>query len=522
MTKSAGKFPVADGTRGLSLRTALVSTVATAFIMGLASSADAYYPRRARYFSQGGWYGDFYPHYPRYPQRFRATSRGGGGAQERAEPKKDAGFGDLPKGPLQLIVNISTQKVTLYSNGVRVAQGPVSTGVPGHPTPRGVFSIIEKDRYHHSNIYSGAPMPFMQRITWSGVAIHEGVLPGHPASHGCIRTSHDFAQKLWPITKLGVRFIVTRHDVEPADFEHPKLFAPKQKPADRIAQNESGAVGTFALIKLAQAPAQSQSDAAGLPGGKSDTSESAAEAIEQAKPAEDVKRSQDDTTVEIRDERLNTTGTIEAPQPVSTPSIPTELRKSVDVPAEQTAEVAPAAAAPLAPAADEIAKPAPTVDPAKPMAPWRKSADQPVKRVGQVAVFVSRKEKKIFVRQGMVPMFEMPIAIEAPDTPLGTHVFTALGMTDDGAMRWNVMTIPTDGSILESEGRRRFREPPKIIYSSKPPSTAAQALNRIQFPQEALDRISELLTPGSSLVISDEGLGRETGRGTEFIVLLRE
>jgi hypothetical protein len=123
----------------------------------------------------------------------------------------------------------------------------------------------------------------------------------------------------------------------------------------------------------------------------------------------------------------------------------------------------------------------------------------------------------------MVPMFDMPIVIDEPDTPLGTHVFTALEMINDGAgMRWNVMTIPTDGSILEREGRRRFREPPKIIYASKPPSTATEALNRIQFPQEALDRIGEILIPGSSLVVSDEGLGRETGRGTEFIVLLRE
>ena len=299
---------------------------------------------------------------------------------------------------------------------------------------------------------------------------------------------------------------------------------PKQKPADRIAQNDPDAERTFAGIKLAQAPAQSQTDAAVLPGGKSDTSEGAVEEIETVKSAEEIKRSQDATAVEIHDERLNTTGTIEAPQPVAAPSIPTELRKSVDVPAEQAAEAAPAAAAaPMAPVADDLAKPAPTVDPAKPMVPWRKSADQLVKRTGQVAVFVSRKEKKIFVRQGMTPMFDMPIAIEAPDTPLGTHVFTALGMTDDGAgMRWNLMTIPTDGSILESEGRRRFREPPKIIYSSKPPSTAAQALTRIQFPQEAVERISELLIPGSSLVISDEGLGRETGRGTEFIVLLRE
>jgi hypothetical protein len=520
LTKIIGAFPAADRVGVVSLRTALVSTVAMAFLAGLASSADAY-PRRLRYFSQSGWYGDF------SARRYRAPSRSYS-RHERSEPKKDVGFGDLPKGPLQIAVNISTQKVTLYSNGVRVAQGPVSTGVPGHPTPRGVFSIIEKDRYHHSNIYSGAPMPFMQRITWSGVALHEGVLPGHPASHGCIRTSHDFAQRLWPVTKLGVRFIVSRHEIEPVDFEHPKLFVPKPKPTEPgVAQNgASGARGAFAPTQLAQAPAQSQSDAAVLPTEERKRSESETQIIETIKPVENVERNEDVTARESlhpaprSDERLNATGTIE-PQPAS--PAPAELRKSVDVPAVRAVEAAPGAAETI-PAADELAKPAPTVDPPKPTAPWRmKSAEQPAKRTGQVAVFVSRKEKKIFVRQGMVPMFDVPIVIDDPDQPLGTHVFTALEATDGGVgMRWNLMTVPTDGSILEREGRRRFREPPKIIYSSKPPSSAGQALNRIQFPKEAVDRIGELLIPGSSLVVSDEGLGRETGRGTEFVVLVRE
>jgi hypothetical protein len=160
------------------------------------------------------------------------------------------------------------------------------------------------------------------------------------------------------------------------------------------------------------------------------------------------------------------------------------------------------------------------------MVPRTRGAAQPLKLAGQVAVFVSRKEKKIFVRQGTVPLFDMPIAIDDPDRPLGTHVFTAMTVTDNGTgMRWNLMTIPTDPvAMMQEPSRRRSKEPPKpvVVHGQlKPTSTPAEALDRIQFPKEAVDRISELLTPGSSLVVSDAGLGPETGRGTEFIVLTR-
>ena len=172
-------------------------------------------------------------------------------------------------------------------------------------------------------------------------------------------------------------------------------------------------------------------------------------------------------------------------------------------------------------------KPAPTVDPPKPPAPRTRSADQPPKRKGQVAVFVSRKERKLFVRQGFVPLFKTPIEIENPEQPLGTHVFTAMEITDDGAgMRWNLITVPTDPRHPEPrEGRKRAKrkEPPRPapVLDARAPSTAAEALSRIRMPGEAADRIGELLIPGSSLVVSDEGLGRETGRHTEFIVLTR-
>src|SRR5262249_22736631 len=133
-----------------TLRAALVSGVATAVLAALANPADAA-PRRMRFYDPCYGYGCGYPSYAPSRTARSATSW----KREKAEPKKDPGFGEMPKGPLQLVVSIGSQKVTLFSNGVRVAQGPVSTGVPGHPTPMGVFSIIEKDRYHHSNIYSG-------------------------------------------------------------------------------------------------------------------------------------------------------------------------------------------------------------------------------------------------------------------------------------------------------------------------------------------------------------------------------
>src|SRR5215470_12337256 len=115
---------------------------------------------------------------------------------------------DAPNGPLQIIISIEDQRVSVYDNGALIARSSVSTGIPRHPTPLGVFSVISKERWHRSNLYSGAPMPYMQRITQSGIALHAGVLPGYPASHGCIRLTNDFAIRLWHLTKRGARVII--------------------------------------------------------------------------------------------------------------------------------------------------------------------------------------------------------------------------------------------------------------------------------------------------------------------------
>ncbi|NUJ79910.1 L,D-transpeptidase family protein [Methylocystis sp. FS] len=140
--------------------------------------------------------------------------------------------------PLFLIASIADQQVSIYNHSGLVARSAISTGVAGHPTPKGIFTIIGRERFHRSNIYSSAPMPFMQRITWSGIAMHLGVVPGHPASHGCIRLPAAFAAKIWGMTRIGERVVISPHDVFPAEFEHPLLPAPKMRAS---AETEKGA-----------------------------------------------------------------------------------------------------------------------------------------------------------------------------------------------------------------------------------------------------------------------------------------
>src|SRR6202040_82118 len=139
-------------------------------------------------------------------------------------------FGQIQKGPLQIFISINQQKLHLYSDGVHVADTSIATGVPGLPTPLGVFSVIQKQVFHRSNIYSGAPMPYMQRITWSGVAMHEGESIGHRASHGCIRMPREFAMKLFSVTKVGVRVIIARNELKPVPFADAHLFVHKVMP----------------------------------------------------------------------------------------------------------------------------------------------------------------------------------------------------------------------------------------------------------------------------------------------------
>ena len=377
-------------------------------------------------------------------------------SREKSPAKAKASTDDVAakaKGLLSVVISIDKQRLTLYSDGEPIAHSRVSTGVPGHPTPTGVFSIIQKDRWHRSNIYYNAPMYFMQRITWSGVAMHEGVVPNSPASHGCIRLPGAFARQMWGITRLGVRVIITHGEVTPVAISNERLFTLRREPAEPKAEAQATLPetvgGTFSALELAQLSAAR------------------------------------------RNGQASNTTVVDVSKPLA-PALDA-MAYALETPRETTGpEFKP-------------------VEPPKPLKP------------GPISVFISRKEGKLFVRKGFDPVFDAPVTLEDPNRPLGTHVFTALAVNDDNTtLRWNVVSMPGAASApvkVKKSVKGKRVEPAAAPVA--PASNATEALDRVTIPQDALERISELMSPGASLIISDKGLGGETGKGTDFIVLTR-
>lgn len=130
------------------------------------------------------------------------------------------------RGPMAVVVSLTEQRAYAYRNGVLIAVSTVSTGKPGHETPTGVFTILQKDKNHHSSLYNSAPMPYQQRLTWDGVALHAGGLPGYPESHGCVHLPTEFARRLFEATNMGMTVVVSAMGAQPADVVHPRAITP--------------------------------------------------------------------------------------------------------------------------------------------------------------------------------------------------------------------------------------------------------------------------------------------------------
>jgi lipoprotein-anchoring transpeptidase ErfK/SrfK len=623
-----------------------IAVLTAAGAIGAASQAEA-----ALYY----WDADpgYYRPGPTVPQRRPKVRR----QAKKIEPaaKESA----KPQAPLIIAISIDKQRVKIYDANGFFAEAPVSTGMKGHPTPMGAFSIIQKHKFHHSNIYSGAPMPYMQRITWSGVAMHAGVLPGYPASHGCIRMPMAFAVKMWNWTKMGARVVITPGEMTPAPFSHPLLAthkvvpqptaaneppadAPPATKADKAANEDAtpkSAVSEASLelrstighndgvksatdepsapaplrdqTRTADASSDMRATKASITMSDASSSASRAPAREEASAATksgpqvaadavSVKNS-DASNAEAKSEAATSEAEPAAAKhdevassdekPAETKSAETaatEIKSAASdnagkkpdeaqAPAQASAEVAQAEA----PATGSVKAEAridekktdakadnAKVDALKPDAPKSSEkseagvkavtdtspgavnkdqtrlpdAEKPAaaskpdpatsaapKRTGQIAVLVSRKDSKLYVRQNFSPLFEAPVTIAPSDRPLGTHVFTAqIDKNDANVLHWSVVSLPVPARRAErhdEDDRASRRRKIAGVVEMKPmpvPDSPTEALDRLTIPADVMARIVDALSTGSSIIVSDQGISAgETGEGTDFIVSLR-
>ena len=392
------------------------------------------------------------------------------------------------------IVSIKTQQVTFYDADGWILRAPVSTGIKDRETPAGVFALIEKEKDHHSTMYDDAWMPNMQRITWNGIALHGGPLPGYAASHGCIRMPYGFAERLFDKTRIGMRVIIAPNDPAPVAFSHPALFMPKAEAiAAAPARAETLAREAAEAVKAAEAAKK----AAATTARETALLTASLRKLEQLKKSADAALASADRAL---DKALALAKTDQAKAQAEerqqkAAAKAAELATQLDTAkADAKAKVDAAAAAKDAAKATEARKAAAV-----------KAATEARLALEPVSIYISRATQKLYVRRNTHKRWpdggevfdatiEVPVTIRNPDRPIGTHVFTA--MARDGAgLRWSAVTI--------DEG-----------------DDAKDALDRITIPQDVLDRIAPTAAPRSSIIVSDEPLSKETNYRTEFVAVL--
>ena len=392
--------------------------------------------------------------------------------------------------PIMAIVSIKTQQVTLYDADGWILRAPVSTGVGGRETPAGVFAVIEKDKDHHSSMYDDAWMPNMQRITWNGVALHGGPLPGYAASHGCVRMPFGFAEKLFDKTRIGMRVIISPNDAAPVEFSHPALFMPN---AEAVAAAPARAE-TLAREAVEAAKAAAEAKKAAV------TAAREAKSITASLRKLELRKRSADAELASADKALDAPKTDQAKARAEDRKQKAAAKATEAVTQLDTATADAKSKLDAAAAAKDAAKAADTKK-----ATAAKAANEAKLALDPVSIYISRATQKLYVRRNTHKKWpdggevfdatiEVPVTVRDPDKRIGTHVFTAMARNDAG-LRWTAVTIDNADD-------------------------AKNALDRITIPQDVLDHIGPTALPRSSIVVSDEPLSSETNYRTEFVAVL--
>ena len=470
--------------------------------------------------------------------------------------------------PIMAIVSIKTQRVTFYDADGWIVRAPVSTGTTGRETPAGIFAVVEKDKDHRSTMYDDAWMPNMQRITWNGIALHGGPLPGYPASHGCVRMPYGFAEKMFDKTRVGMRVIVAPNDAAPVDFSHPALFVPKAEAiaaapgkaeplsreaaeAAKAADEAKKAIATTAREAAALTLSvrklellKKNADAALVFADKAlaaaDQAMARAEDMKQkaAAKAADLAAQLDTARADAKSKLDPAAGPTQREAALLTASVQKLewLKKGADAElgfadkAFAAADQAKARAAEQKQkAAAKAAELATQLDNAKADAKSKVAAAAAAKDVAKAAetkkattakaaleaklalepfsIYISRATQKLYVRRNT----HKP----APDgggEVFDTSIEVPVAIRDPGKrIGTHVFT-----AMAKTDGGLRW------TAVSIDGEDAKEALDRVTIPQDVLDRIAPTALPRSSIVISDEPLSSETNYRTEFVVVLKD
>jgi hypothetical protein len=461
--------------------------------------------------------------------------------------------------PIMAIVSIKSQNVTFYDADGWIWKAPVSTGVKGRETPAGVFALLQKNIDHRSNLYDDAHMPHMQRLTWNGIAMHGGPLPGYAASHGCVRMPYDFASRLFDKTRIGMRVIISPDDAPPVEFTHAALLVPNAEAvaaapvrAETLAREAAEAAKAVDETKKAAKQAARDADSAKATLRKAERQKSSADAdLASAEKALDKARSGEakaqeqrlkaagkatDAVAKLDIGKADTDATVEAAAKRADAAKAERQKSSADADlaaaekalasaqsnvakSEERRLKAAAKATEAATKLDTIkAEVPPKIDAAIKAAAdakeavtrktdTAKAAEDAKLALVPVSIYISRATQKLYVRRNTQKAWpdggevfdssiEVPITIRDPERRIGTHIFTAMAPGDAG-LRWSAVSIENEDG-------------------------AKAALDRVSIPKDVLDRIAPTALPRSSIIVSDEPLSRETNYRTEFVAVLSD
>lgn len=359
--------------------------------------------------------------------------------------------------PLQMMVSLEEQQIKVFRGTDLVKTSPISSGKPGNSTPTGIFSILEKRRRHFSNLYDNAPMPFMQRLTWSGVALHQGKLPGYPASHGCIRLPREFAKDLFGLTSRGLHVVVTREAAEPRTIRHEALPQPRRVGAT-LASLSSAVIAADPALRGTIATASLESGTAVAAKPDPNFGIPLRMIITPRKPI-DQKRA---VQRMLNDLGFNS-GVVDGIVGRRTRAAISLFQEVEELP--MTGKITDGLVAALYKAS---------------------GLDEP-------------PTATLRVRRKFRDIYSAPVHLDRPDVPIGTHMFTALGFEENShSVQWMGVTAEDKTGV-----------------------TPETVLNRVRLPEKVLRDVERMLTPGSSLIVTDRSYRRNTGLGTDFVVVTR-